>query len=560
MISARVGILQWIGVWTLLGMGAAGCGSNQKIGSQPSWRTSEFRASSGVSTASDEIHFYPKSRAATHYNAKRKVWPRVSPESRQVVRALERRAALLGIQLPPEDARLSQVAQDLAEVMPADGPPPYQMIEFTMHRQGLLEPSPLTIVVREMRDPDGIARELLVATQDVLSGEKSYSRMGVGTTALGSNRRKVTVFALQESHVVTQPIARRINEPGIVPVEGYVLPPYRDPRIHVTNDSGRVTDLAVSLKHRRTFRALFSCSQKRGRQQIEIVAEDRSGTTVLANFPVWCNVQPETAIVVSVSDHDAVSSAEFAEERLAQLVNDERIRHGLPVLQLDERISRVARAHSREMLATRTVAHVSPKTGAATDRMQRARIATSAVMENVARAYGIGETHKGLMNSPGHRSNVLSNLATHMGIGVVLGQDVAGRRELFVTQLFVRVPPRLELGEVRQRLAQRVQRSHNVKYDVRLTALASEYAKDIASGIAPGIASSQGKERRFALEQTFAKLTTMTTTVTDIEAFDLVNNIASDEMSHYGLGVAKGSHPKLGGEAIHIVLILAEQR
>ena len=81
----------------------------------------------------------------------------------------------------------------------------------------------------------------------------------------------------------------------------------------------------------------------------------------------------------------------------------------------------VARAHSRDMRDTGVVAHVSPTTGSAGDRVRAGNIKSSLVLENVARAYGVGEAEEGLMNSPGHRANILSRDATHMGLGVVLG-------------------------------------------------------------------------------------------------------------------------------------------
>jgi hypothetical protein len=42
------------------------------------------------------------------------------------------------------------------------------------------------------------------------------------------------------------------------------------------------------------------------------------------------------------------------------------------------------------------------------------------------------------MNSPGHRANVMSTEVTHVGIGVVLGAPVSGRREIYITEIFLR--------------------------------------------------------------------------------------------------------------------------
>src|SRR4029078_2625866 len=65
--------------------------------------------------------------------------------------------------------------------------------------------------------------------------------------------------------------------------------------------------------------------------------------------------------------------------------------------------------------------------------------------------------HQALMNSPGHRANLMSSVATHIGIGVAFGDSASGRRAMFITQVFTRVPPPFNLsqavGTVRRKLA-----------------------------------------------------------------------------------------------------------
>jgi uncharacterized protein YkwD len=100
----------------------------------------------------------------------------------------------------------------------------------------------------------------------------------------------------------------------------------------------------------------------------------------------------------------------------------------------------VARSHADEMRRLRAVAHVSAATGSAVDRVAAAGIATHLVLENVAHAYSVEQAHRALMDSPGHRANILSVAATDVGIGVAFGEDAAGRRELFIAQLFTRAP------------------------------------------------------------------------------------------------------------------------
>ena len=98
-------------------------------------------------------------------------------------------------------------------------------------------------------------------------------------------------------------------------------------------------------------------------------------------------------------------------------------------------LSEVARAHSQEMASTGVVAHVSPRTGNAADRLRRARILPAIVGENVGRAYSASDAERGFMASPGHRANVVDPRAKRIGVGVVLGKPVTGTVPLYVTQI-----------------------------------------------------------------------------------------------------------------------------
>jgi uncharacterized protein YkwD len=55
------------------------------------------------------------------------------------------------------------------------------------------------------------------------------------------------------------------------------------------------------------------------------------------------------------------------------------------------------------------------------DRLNTAGIPFSIAGENLALAASSGEVHQGLMESPGHRANILSDAYRRVGIGVVVG-------------------------------------------------------------------------------------------------------------------------------------------
>jgi uncharacterized protein YkwD len=145
---------------------------------------------------------------------------------------------------------------------------------------------------------------------------------------------------------------------------------------------------------------------------------------------VWCGAEPPRSIAFEPTAADPpVEQPEQAERYLLSRTNRDRAAAHLPPLQWSAAASVVARGHSEEMRTTRVVSHVSPTTGTVVDRVRAARIPTRIVLENVARGFGLREAHQALMDSPGHRANVMSAEVTHVGIGVVLGAAVSGRRE-----------------------------------------------------------------------------------------------------------------------------------
>lgn len=108
-----------------------------------------------------------------------------------------------------------------------------------------------------------------------------------------------------------------------------------------------------------------------------------------------------------------------AEARMLDLVNRERAAQGLGLLAVDERLRQAAREHSEEMVRLSYFAHESPVHGSPFDRMVRAGARFGAAGENLAFAPTVEAAHRGLMNSPEHRKNILTPQFRRVGIGVV---------------------------------------------------------------------------------------------------------------------------------------------
>jgi uncharacterized protein YkwD len=533
------------------------CGGGRGRAGQPSWREPEKIASSGAQSMT--IEMAPEGQAARAYNDAPAVPAPRFALADEVVREVARVSAELGKPAPVPDARLYAAARQLAVVAQENGRLDHSLIEFALQRNGIIEPSPHMVVEWVPTGETSFATRLARRLPSILRSSE-FARMGLGV-AKRAGGYEVIVLAFQSSFLQTSPIPRRLEPSGRLEVEFAIQPPFADPEVFVTREDGHVQRLLLAPGGPLGFRTELACGRHRGRQQVEITAVDRSGAAVMANFPVWCAEDPPAAIKLEIDAEELtpVSSAVEAEDRLARLVNRDRERHGLPLLAIDPRLTEVARAYSREMRETGAVAHISPRTGSASDRVRAGKIRTSLVLENVARAYGVAEAQDGLMNSPGHRANILSSDATHMGLGVVLGGEVAGRRELFVSQLFIRLPGRIDYRRTREEVLAIVRRARPLDEDRELSLVAQELAEDVAGGAAQADASRRSSTRLGVMRLPYGKVTIQVTAVAGLAAFQPDASLSERSLAAFGLGVAQGDHDIMGEAAIHIALVFGHR-
>lgn len=120
------------------------------------------------------------------------------------------------------------------------------------------------------------------------------------------------------------------------------------------------------------------------------------------------------------------------EAQMLEMVNRERLKAGLKPLAADAEMLPVARAHSVDMFERGYFSHYTPEGLSPFDRINRARVTFQIAGENLALAPTLTMAHTGLMNSPGHRANILRPQFGRVGIGILDG----GIRGLMVTQNF----------------------------------------------------------------------------------------------------------------------------
>ena len=136
------------------------------------------------------------------------------------------------------------------------------------------------------------------------------------------------------------------------------------------------------------------------------------------------------------------SDLEDLRKQALELVNRDRRQHGLSRLELGENLSEAALNHARDMLRRRYYAHESLEGETAQDRYVAAGGRRwQLVAENLARCGGceppatedtVERLHRGWMNSPEHRANILQRGLRRFGFGVVVGES----QGLYAVQTF----------------------------------------------------------------------------------------------------------------------------
>ncbi|MCR4277406.1 MAG: CvpA family protein [Candidatus Berkelbacteria bacterium] len=117
------------------------------------------------------------------------------------------------------------------------------------------------------------------------------------------------------------------------------------------------------------------------------------------------------------TDQTTVDKA--SEAKMFQWVNEERTKAGVGPLVVEERLTEVARTHSKDMFNRGFFAHENPDGQSPFDRMAKGGITFEVAGENIAYAPSVELAHNGLMRSPGHRANILNPEFGHVGYGII---------------------------------------------------------------------------------------------------------------------------------------------
>lgn len=121
------------------------------------------------------------------------------------------------------------------------------------------------------------------------------------------------------------------------------------------------------------------------------------------------------------------------ETQLFDLTNASRVKRGLSVLNWSSAAQATGRKHSKDMADNNYFDHINLQGKSPFDRMNDDQISYTLAGENLA--YGQASSifaHQGLLNSEGHRKNILNNGFENLGIGVSFNEE----NQPYFTELF----------------------------------------------------------------------------------------------------------------------------
>ncbi|HMG21655.1 MAG TPA: hypothetical protein VK607_10075, partial [Kofleriaceae bacterium] len=147
------------------------------------------------------------------------------------------------------------------------------------------------------------------------------------------------------------------------------------------------------------------------------------------------------------------------------------------------------------------------------------------------------------------------------GIGVALGEEISGRREMYITQVFTRVPPKLDPAVASETLRQKVAAANRVvSRSTTLQEIAQQFAEALAAGRSREDAYQLVRRRLDGVGKLYQRFGTVITATGNLDVLDGAALVGDSVVDEVAVGVAQGVHPDIGEGAFWIVLLLANRR
>lgn len=355
-----------------------------------------------------------------------------SDEERQLLEMVQKERAARGVTEVRWHAVLSAIArehaEDMAEFKHADyATPRLGTFEYRFHRSGLGISNARYAIYQT-----GSIAALFEDLRKTGFHLESATDIGVGIVAKGYLPRQYYVALILCERRSTlerfpsQPLLGRSYR-----LAGQLERGLTNAHLVVTAPNGRVTEQPLPLDGENRYDAVVAFDKGAGKYSVEVTGEGRAGPLVLDLMHCYAGV-PYPPPALPAATAPTPTDLRQAERLMAEFVNRARAEARLPALAYDERLAAVARRHSEDMARGRYFAHISPTAGDLSARMAQAGLKARRFSENLAGNQSLAAAHQGLMDSPGHRRNILDPDLTHLGVGIARAES----GQLLITENF----------------------------------------------------------------------------------------------------------------------------
>jgi len=169
---------------------------------------------------------------------------------------------------------------------------------------------------------------------------------------------------------------------------------------------------------------IIECLGKLGSWWVVHLPNDTVGTisSSLAQpyYPPTVQPSPTTTSTPSPTPSQVQLTAD--QQHMLDLINQERSKAGVALLQIDPQLQKMAQTKSDEMVAKNYFSHTSPRYGDPFAMMKSLGITFTSAGENIAGNSSVDAAHQALMNDPPHKANILTSSFDYVGIGITPSQ------------------------------------------------------------------------------------------------------------------------------------------
>jgi uncharacterized protein YkwD len=454
------------------------------------------------------------------------------------------------------DRDLSRAAREVAYQIALHGTaPPEAAMTFILHSSGAAELSAAQFFTHTTSDKEDVLRDTIARALAEPPSGLGPIRIGVGEASTPDQKytRHISVLVTRRNYDI-DPASRTAELGSEWTLRGRLPEGFKNQSASVLLPNSTIVEAELHVDGR-DFRLVAPTGDDVGTMYVGIDGTGARGPGKLLQLSVEVGREPprSTTVTVPISEED-FQEVEQAEQYSVGLVNADRAQFMLDSLELDPELSAVARKHSEDMRDAGFFGHRSPTTGLSGQRLERAEYRAYAHAENLARNDSLGEAQQSLMQSVGHRANILKPDWTHIGIGVARRDD----GEWFVTQLFVKKVVEVAADSGAAALLDRINTKRgdagfdSLDRDADLSAIAQRHAPSVAYGELEGITDVVGRD----IKGHFRRQAAISVHVIyDFDGFQPPDAALDPDMTSIGIGVMQSESDMSG--RIGVVLVVA---